>query len=150
MSEIMSTDTWDKIEEMLKAGEHGTLTHTAAKAALEVRLAKETIVQQKRMVRATRVLAVFTVILTLVTGAYTIVTYLAYRGAKDQISAIDNLTSSIKDDLAKTIRNDLTKSIKEGLTKTIKDAAMHERAILRDMVPKKKPSSPQHKAVTGR
>ncbi len=141
-TQIMSTSGWDKIEQALKAGGPGSRDRIAAKAAFEVRLAKETIIQQKRMVRATLILAAFTVILILVTSAYTIVTYQAYRGAKDQISAIDNLTSSIKDDL--------TKSIKEDLTKTIKGAAMSERQILRDMAPKKKPSSPQHNAVTGR
>jgi len=130
----MSTDSFDEIEERLKAGHCGSLAHTAAKAALEVKLAKETIKQQKKMVKATRILMVFTGVLVIVTGAYTYVTYNTYQGAKDQTQAVNNLTSSIKEDL----------------TKAINDAAMHERTILRDMVPKKKPSSRQHNAVTGR
>lgn len=129
---ISYKDSWDKIQAQYQAGEDGSRSHLKAKAALEIKSIIESTKNTKRLIFATWVLAIFTILLFISTASYTYINYKSYKGSKEQIEALNALTEAVLE-LPKT----------EQRLRTLKEA--HDRLI--EM--RKKEMSPQKKAVSG-
>ena len=93
--EISYKDSYDKIEELYQAGEWGSGSHLRAKAALEIKSAIDLTKNTKRLIQATWVLAIFTMLLFLSTLLYTRIAYKAHKASQKQTDALKALTEAV-------------------------------------------------------
>lgn len=106
---ISPKDDWDKIEKAFRVSRPNTTNFHKCKAALEIKSAIESIKNAKeltsatieagkntgRLVSATRMLAVFTIVLALATLLYTGIGYMAYKSSQKQTEALKALTQAV-------------------------------------------------------
>ncbi len=93
--DVSYTDSWDKIQKGYQAGVYGSGSHLKAKAALEIKSAIDSAKNTKRLILATWVLAVFTILLFLSTLFYAVFTYKSYKSSYKQTEALRALTEAV-------------------------------------------------------
>ena len=121
---ISYKNSWDKIQAQFGKGKPDSPSYLKAQAALEIKTAIASANNTKKLIRATWVLALFTILLFISAFAYTIITYIAYEGSKAQIEALNALTDAVVE-LPKTEqRLKVMKEIRDKLNEEQKNARL--------------------------
>ncbi len=86
-------DSWDAIERKLK--KYGNSISLSVESAIKIKSVLESAKNTKRLVFATRMLAVFTIILAFATLLYAGIGYKAYLSLQEQTEALKALTQAV-------------------------------------------------------
>lgn len=88
MAQVSYKDSWDDIQKGFTGCEYGSQRYIWAQSASNIKSTIESTENTKRLVFATRMLAVFTIVLALTTLLYTGIGYMAYKSSQNQTKAL--------------------------------------------------------------
>ena len=92
---VTSNSPWDEVENNVKSFQTGSPGEAGAKAIYEIKLAKLTVRNQKKLTLATWVLVIFTAVLAFVGGINIYMAWQTGKYAQAQMVGIKDLTRSI-------------------------------------------------------